>query len=119
MIVAEADEGKLTTIDIIANPEISNNPKFSRDDSNQSFVNLNHTFRFRDQMRLGKLKTLLKGIEDTRISQVIQMRDYQALELNQQNCQTFIVFMDKETGDLKASFQYQREIKSGFVYLCD
>ena len=51
--------------------------------------------------------------------QVIQMKDYQALELVQQNYQTFIVFMDKESGDLKASFQYLREIKSGFVYLCD
>jgi hypothetical protein len=71
MIVAEPDEGKLTTIDIIANPEIPNNPKFTRDDSNQPVVHLNHSFRFRDQMRLGKLKTLLKGIEDTRIMQVI------------------------------------------------
>jgi len=34
MIVAEPDEGKLTTIDIVANPEIPNNSKFSRDDSN-------------------------------------------------------------------------------------
>lgn len=47
------------------------------------------------------------------------MKDYQALELVQQNYQTFIVFLDKNSGDLKASFQYQREIKSGFVYLCD
>ena len=36
--------------------------------------------------------------------QVIQMKDYQALELVQQNYQTFIVFIDKESGDLKASF---------------
>lgn len=27
--------------------------------------------------------------------------------------------MCRSSGDLKASFQYQREIKSGFIYLCD
>ena len=47
------------------------------------------------------------------------MGNYQALELVQANYQTYIVFTDNETGDLKASFQYQKEIKSGFVYLCD
>jgi hypothetical protein len=32
-------------------------------------------------MRLGKMKTLLKGVEDTRIMQVIKIHEYMALEL--------------------------------------
>lgn len=27
--------------------------------------------------------------------------------------------MDRDSGELKASFHYQREIKSGFIYLGD
>lgn len=76
-------------------------------------------FRERTSLRLGKMKTLLKGVEDTRIMQVIKIHEYIALELVQANSQTYVLFMDRESGDLKASFQYQREIKSGFIYLCD
>jgi hypothetical protein len=32
MIIAEPDEGKLTTIDIIVNPELPNSAKMIRDD---------------------------------------------------------------------------------------
>jgi hypothetical protein len=70
-------------------------------------------------MRLGKMKTLLKGVEDTRIMQMIKIHDYIALELVQANSQTYMLFLDRESGDLKCSFQYQREIKSGFIYLND
>jgi len=55
-------------------------------------------------MRLGKMKTLLKGVEDTRIMQVIRIHEFIALELVQANSQTYVLFMDRETGDLKASF---------------
>lgn len=41
------------------------------------------------------------------------------MELVQANSQTYVLFMDRDSGELKASFHYQREIKSGFIYLGD
>jgi hypothetical protein len=76
-------------------------------------------FRERSQLRLGKMKTLLKGVEDTRIMQVLRTQNHICLELVQANSQTYVLFLDRENGDLRASFHYQKEIKSGFIYLCD
>ena len=38
--------------------------------------------------------------------QVIKIQDYVALELVQANSQTYVLFMDRESGELKASFHY-------------
>lgn len=42
-------------------------------------------FKEKSVLRLGKLKSLLKGVEDTRIMQVLKVQDYVALELVQPN----------------------------------
>ena len=64
-----------------------------------------------------KYKTLLKGVEDSRLLNTLPMKDLVALELVQANCQTYLVFTDRETGNFKGAFYYQREVKSGFIFL--
>jgi hypothetical protein len=64
-----------------------------------------------------KYKTLLKGVEDSRLLNTLPMKDLVALELVQANCQTYLVFTDRETGDFRGAFYYQREVKSGFIFL--
>lgn len=76
VFIAEADEGKITTLDLSVYPDSS-------------------SFKFRDQIRMQKYKTLLKGIEDSRLLSTLPMKDYVALELVQANCQTFLVFTDR------------------------
>lgn len=68
-------------------------------------------------MRVQKYKTLLKGIEDSRLLSALPMKDYVALEMVQPNCQTFLVFTDRQSGDFVGAFHYHREIKSGFIFL--
>ena len=74
-------------------------------------------FKFNEQLRTSKFKTLLKGIEDSRIMSILPMRDYVVLELVQVNCQTYLVFTDRENGTFRGAYHYHREIKSGFVFL--
>lgn len=64
-----------------------------------------------------KYKTLLKGVEDSRLLNTLPMKDLVALELVQANCQTYLVFTDRETGNFRGAFYYQREVKSGFIFL--
>ena len=65
----EADEVKLTTLNVGVQPASA-------------------SIRYKDQLRLSKYKTLLKGIEDTRLMQAIPLADNNlvALELVQTNC---------------------------------
>ena len=74
--------------------------------------------KFKDQLRLQKYKTLLKGIEDSRILSVMTIKDYLALVLVQANYQTYLVFTDRASGEFRGAYHYQREIKSGFISLC-
>ena len=99
MFIAEGDEGKLTTLDVQVQPRASK-------------------LNYKDQVRLAKYKTLLKGIEDSRILSVTPMKDFLALELVQANYQTYIVLIDRATNEIRGSYHYQREIKSGFIPLC-
>lgn len=62
MLLAEDDEGKLTTLDVTVKPDAAQ-------------------FKFKDQLRTSKFKTLLKGIEDSRIMSILPMRDFIVLEL--------------------------------------
>jgi len=67
-----------------------------------------------------KLKTLLKGVEDSRMLNVMPLQtDCLAIEVVQPNFQTYLIFADKVTGDFRGAYHYQREIKSGFIYMCD
>ena len=45
------------------------------------------------------------------------MCDYIVLELVQANYQTYLVFTDREDGTFRGAYHYQREIKSGFIFL--
>jgi hypothetical protein len=86
MFIAEPDEGKLTIIDISVVPELPNSKnRLPIPDFTPETLLTRYQLKFKDQFRLGKLKTLLKGIEDTRIMQVIQTKDSLALELVQAN----------------------------------
>jgi len=108
VFITEADEGKLTTLDVVANGS---------------------QLKYSDQMRVQKLKTLLKGVEDSRLLSVIpldggiiqspanKLGNWLALELVQPNCQTYVLFMDRLTGSFQGAYHYPREIKSGFIYL--
>ena len=74
-------------------------------------------FKFNEQLRTSKFKTLLKGIEDSRIMSILPMRDFTVLELVQVNCQTYLVFTDRDNGTFRGAYHYHREIKSGFIFL--
>lgn len=48
---------------------------------------------------------------------ILPMRDFIVLELVQVNCQTYLVFTDRDKGIFKGAYHYHREIKSGFIFL--
>lgn len=48
---------------------------------------------------------------------ILPMRDFIVLELVQINCQTYLVFTDRENGTFRGAYHYHREIKSGFIFL--
>ena len=48
---------------------------------------------------------------------ILPIRDYIVLELVQKNCQTYLVFTDREKGTFRGAYHYHREIKSGFIFL--
>jgi hypothetical protein len=63
-------------------------------------------------------------VEDSRLLSVIPLNsvnrataNWLALELVQPNCQTYIMFHDRLTGNFTGAYHYPREIKSGFIYL--
>ena len=45
------------------------------------------------------------------------MSNFIVLELVQANYQTYLVFTDRENGTFRGAYHYQREIKSGFIFL--